>query len=77
MIVQVVDTKQIEVLVAVPESRMVKIKVGDNVAVKLWASQATNPEKPMQVKCAKSRQLQALPPVHLMYAWQLPMPMMR
>ena len=45
MIVQVVDTKQIEVLVAVPESRMVKIKVGDNVAVKLWASQATNPEK--------------------------------
>ena len=45
MIVQVVDTKQIEVLVAVPESRMVKIKVGDNVAVKLWASQATNPER--------------------------------
>ena len=45
MIVQVVDTKQIEVLVAVPESRMLKIKVGDNVAVKLWASQATNPEK--------------------------------
>ena len=45
MIVQVVDTKQIEVLVAVPESRMAKIKVGDNVAVKLWASQATNPEK--------------------------------
>ena len=45
MIVQVVDTKQIEVLVAVPESRMAKIKVGDNVGVKLWASQATNPER--------------------------------
>ena len=45
MIVQVVDTKQIEVLVAVPESRMAKIKVGDNVGVKLWASQATNSER--------------------------------
>ena len=45
MIVQVVDTKQIEVLVAVPESRMAKIRVGDNVGVKLWASQATNPER--------------------------------
>ena len=45
MIVQVVDTKQIEVLVAVPESRMAKLKVGDEVAVKLWASQANNQEK--------------------------------
>lgn len=45
LIVQVVDTKQIEVLVAVPESRMAKIKVGDNVGVKLWASQVTNPER--------------------------------
>ncbi len=45
MIVQVVDTKQIEVLVAVPESRMSKLKVGDTVAVKLWASQANNQEK--------------------------------
>jgi membrane fusion protein, multidrug efflux system len=45
MIVQVVDTKQIEVLVAVPESRMAKLKVGDAVAVKLWASQANNQEK--------------------------------
>ena len=45
MVVQVVDTKQIEVLVAVPESRMAKIKVGDNVGVKLWASQATNSER--------------------------------
>jgi membrane fusion protein, multidrug efflux system len=45
MIAQVVDTKQIEVLVAVPESRMANLKVGDNVGIKLWASQATNPEK--------------------------------
>lgn len=37
MIVQVVDTKQIEVLVAVPESRMASIKVGDDVTIKLWA----------------------------------------
>ncbi len=37
MVVQVVDTKQIEVLVAVPESRMAKLKVGDAVTVKLWA----------------------------------------
>lgn len=36
-IVQIVDTKQIEVLVAVPESRMAKVKVGDSVAIKLWA----------------------------------------
>lgn len=45
MIVQVVDTKQIEVLVAVPESRMAKLKVGDAVTVKLWASQVNNQEK--------------------------------
>lgn len=44
-IVQVVDTKQIEVLVAVPESRMAKLKVGDAVTVMLWASQANNQEK--------------------------------
>jgi membrane fusion protein, multidrug efflux system len=37
MVVQIVDTKQIEVLVAVPESRMKGLKVGDVVAVKLWA----------------------------------------
>jgi membrane fusion protein, multidrug efflux system len=37
MVVQVVDTKQIEVLVAVPESRMATLKVGDSVTVKLWA----------------------------------------
>lgn len=45
MVVQIVDTKQIEVLVAVPESRMANLKVGDNVAVKLWASQATDSAK--------------------------------
>ena len=37
MVVQVVDTKQIEVLIAVPESRMAGLKVGDSVTVKLWA----------------------------------------
>ena len=45
MVVQIVDTKQIEVLVAVPESRMANLKVGDNVMVKLWASQATDSAK--------------------------------
>jgi RND family efflux transporter MFP subunit len=40
MIAQIVDTKQIEVLVAVPESKMAKLKVGDKVAVKLWADRA-------------------------------------
>jgi membrane fusion protein, multidrug efflux system len=37
MVAQIVDTKQIEVLVAVPESRMANLKVGDNVTIKLWA----------------------------------------
>jgi membrane fusion protein, multidrug efflux system len=37
MIAQIVDIKQIEVLVAVPESRMTGLKVGDDVTVKLWA----------------------------------------
>ena len=45
MIVQVVDAKQIEVLIAVPESRMAKLKVGENVTVKLWASQVNNLQK--------------------------------
>jgi len=39
-IAQIVDTKQIEVLVAVPESKMANLKVGDKVAIKLWADQA-------------------------------------
>jgi len=38
MIAQIVDTKQIEVLVAVPESRLVGLKLGDTVAVTLWAN---------------------------------------
>jgi len=38
MIVQVVDTNQIEVLVAVPESRMEKFKVGSAVTIRLWAN---------------------------------------
>ncbi|MDO9394076.1 MAG: efflux RND transporter periplasmic adaptor subunit [Methylotenera sp.] len=37
MIAQIVDTKQIEVLVAVPESRMSKLKVGNKVNIRLWA----------------------------------------
>lgn len=45
MIAQVVDIKQIEVLVAVPESRMTNIKVGDTAAIKLWANLGTNHEK--------------------------------
>ena len=45
MVAQIVDTKQIEVLVAVPESRMAGLKVGDSATVKLWASQATDSAK--------------------------------
>ena len=46
MIAQIMDTSQIEVLVAVPESRMAGLKVGDLVTVKLWAGQfSINPEK--------------------------------
>ena len=37
MVAQIADTAQIEVLVAVPESRMARLKVGDNVTIKLWA----------------------------------------
>ena len=36
-IAQIVDTKHIEVLVAVPESKMAHLKVGDKVGMKLWA----------------------------------------
>ncbi|MES2503165.1 MAG: efflux RND transporter periplasmic adaptor subunit [Pseudomonadota bacterium] len=45
MVAQVVDTQQIEVLVAVPESKVATIKVGDSAALKLWASQLSNPDK--------------------------------
>ena len=37
MVAQIVDTKQIEVLVAVPESRMANIKAGEKVNIRLWA----------------------------------------
>lgn len=37
LVAQIVDTREIEVLVAVPESRMVNLKVGDAVKIKLWA----------------------------------------
>jgi membrane fusion protein, multidrug efflux system len=37
MVAQITDTQQIEVLVAVPESRMSSLKVGNAVEIKLWA----------------------------------------
>ena len=37
MVAQIADTRQIEVLVAVPESRVAGLKVGDSVTIKLWA----------------------------------------
>lgn len=37
MIAQVVDDKHIEVQVAVPESRMAQLRVGDVATIKLWA----------------------------------------
>jgi len=37
MVAQIADTRQIEVLVAVPESRMAGLKAGDSVTIKLWA----------------------------------------
>lgn len=42
MVAQVVDTQQVEVLVAVPESRIAGLKVGDSAVLKLWANQLTN-----------------------------------
>jgi membrane fusion protein, multidrug efflux system len=39
-VVQVVDLKQVDVLVAVPESRIDSIHIGDGVTIKLWANQA-------------------------------------
>ncbi len=45
MVTQIVDSKQIEVLVAVPESRMTHLKVGDKAGIKLWASVGSNHEK--------------------------------
>lgn len=45
MVAQIVDNKQIEVLVAVPESRQASVKIGDSVAIKLWADREKNIEK--------------------------------
>lgn len=42
MVAQIVDTREIEVLVAVPESRMANLKVGDAVTIKLWADRTKN-----------------------------------
>jgi membrane fusion protein, multidrug efflux system len=42
MVAKVMDTSQIEVLVAVPESRMANIKLNDAVTVKLWADRETS-----------------------------------
>lgn len=39
MVARIADPAQLEVLVAVPESRVVNIKVGDAAEIKLWASQ--------------------------------------
>lgn len=50
MVAKIVDIKQIEVLVAVPESRMANLKVGDTAQVKLWASQATDSERTYSAK---------------------------
>ncbi len=38
-VVQIADTQTIEVLVAVPESRMTEVRLNASVAVKLWADQ--------------------------------------
>lgn len=39
MIAQIVDQQQMEVLVALPESRLEKVKINDLVTIKLWANQ--------------------------------------
>ena len=41
-IAQIVDTQKIEVLVAVPESHMADLKLGDAVTIRLWANQDKN-----------------------------------
>ncbi|HQN64658.1 MAG TPA: efflux RND transporter periplasmic adaptor subunit [Methylophilus sp.] len=40
VIAQVVDTRQVEVLVAVPESRMANVKVGKQAMINLWADRS-------------------------------------
>ena len=38
VIARVADLKELEVVVAVPESRMTMVKVGENAGIRLWAS---------------------------------------
>ncbi len=45
IVAQVVDTKQLEVLVAVPESKVGSVKIGDLAKLKLWANQLPDAEK--------------------------------
>ncbi|WP_047540243.1 efflux RND transporter periplasmic adaptor subunit [Methylotenera versatilis] len=44
-IAQIVDTRKVEVLVAVPESRMANLKLGDAVTIKLWVNQENNTQE--------------------------------
>lgn len=41
-IAQIVDMQKIEVLIAVPESHMADLKLGDAVTIRLWANQDKN-----------------------------------
>ncbi len=50
LVTQIVDTKQIEVLAAVPESRMANIKLNELVTIKLWAD-------PTKVYAGKIREI--------------------
>jgi RND family efflux transporter MFP subunit len=60
MVVQVVDSEQIDVLVAVPESRMNNVHIGDLVAIKLWAMPAkTYQGKVRQITPAASEETRA------------------
>ncbi len=49
-IAQIVDTQKVEVLVAVPESRMANLKLDDAVTIKLWANQENAQENNTQDK---------------------------
>ncbi len=42
MVTQIVDTRQIEVQVAVPESRMANVKIGNKAIIKLWADRSNS-----------------------------------
>lgn len=49
-IAQIVDSQKVEVLVAVPESRMANLKLDDAVTIKLWANQENAQENNTQDK---------------------------